>query len=246
MLVMGFITALMTAAYMTRAVWMTFYGEYRGEGTPHESPRAITVPLWILAGAAVVVGFLNLPDALAPDGIALRFEHYVEPTFAFPEVIHPVFSAPVAAMSIFLAVAGIGLAWLYFAKDKGPHGLTERSALAARGYAVLENKYYLDALYEKVIRDGVKGPIARATYWFNQKVLDGVINGAATGSKATGNWLYRYIDQGTVDRAVNASGAGAQGSGQILRQIQTGRVQQYAALLFAGAAVLAGIFIVII
>ena len=49
-----------------------------------------------------------------------------------------------------------------------------------------------------------------------------------------------------MDRLVNASGAGAEGSGQLLRRIQTGRVQQYAALLFAGAAVLAGIFIVII
>ena len=73
-----------------------------------------------------------------------------------------------------------------------------------------------------------------------------MVNGAANVSRGTGNWLYRYIDQGGVDRLVNASGAGAEGSGQLLRRIQTGRVQQYAALLFAGAAVLAGIFIVII
>ena len=246
MLLFGFATALMTAAYMTRAWWMTFFGEYRGEGHPHESPKVITTPLWILAGMAVVVGFLNLPDALAPDGIALRFEHYVEPTFAFPEIIHPEFSPWVAAVSILLAVSGIALGWLYYEKNKGPHGLTQRSALAARGYAVLENKYYLDALYEKVIRDGIKGPIARAAYWFNQHVLDGIVNGSARGARGTGNWLYKYIDQGVVDRAINASGAGAEGSGQILRHIQTGRVQQYAALLFAGAAVLAGIFIVII
>ena len=77
-------------------------------------------------------------------------------------------------------------------------------------------------------------------------MLDGVVNGAATVSKGVGRWLYKYIDQGAVDRFVNASGAGAEGSGQILRHMQTGRVQQYAALLFAGAAVLAGIFIVII
>ena len=246
MLIFGFLTAGMTAAYMTRAVWMTFYGEYRGEGHPHESPRIMTVPLWILAGMATVVGFLNLPEALAPEGIALRFEHYVEPTFAFSEIEHPEFSYPIAGASILLAVAGIVLAWQYYAHNRGPHGLTERSALAAKGYAFLENKYYLDALYEKVIRDGVKGPVARAVYWFNQHVLDGVVNGAAKVSTGTGRWLYRYIDQGAIDKAVNASGHGAEGSGQILRHIQTGRVQQYAALLFAGAAVLAGIFIVII
>jgi NADH-quinone oxidoreductase subunit L len=246
MLVFGSITALMTAAYMTRVIWMTFFGEYRGEGHPHESPRIMTIPLWILAGLAVVVGFLNLPAKLAPDAFELRFEHYVEPTFAFPEIVHPEFAFGIAAMSIFLALLGIGLGYLYFWKGKGPHGLTERSALAARGYAFLENKYYLDALYEKVIRDGIKGPIANAAYWFNQHVLDGVVNGAATVAKGTGNWLYKYIDQGGIDRAVNASGHGAEGSGQLLRHIQTGRVQQYAALLFAGAAVLAGIFIVII
>jgi NADH-quinone oxidoreductase subunit L len=102
MLILGSITALMTAAYMTRAVWMTFFGEYRGEGTPHESPKVMTIPLWILAGMAVVAGFLNLPEALAPEGIALRFEHYVEPTFAFSAIEHPEFSYPLAGISVLL------------------------------------------------------------------------------------------------------------------------------------------------
>jgi NADH-quinone oxidoreductase subunit L len=246
MLVFGTIAAFMTAAYMTRVVWLTFYGEYRGEGHPHESPRIMTIPLWILAGMAVITGFTNIPAALGPESFELRFEHYVEPTFAFPEVVHPEFSYLVAGMSTLLAVGAIVLAWQYFKFNRGPHGLTQRSKLAHAGYAFLENKYYLDWLYEKVIRDGIKGPIARAAYWFNQHVLDGVVNGAAAVSKGTGNWLYKYIDQGGIDRAVNASGAGAEGSGQVLRHLQTGRVQQYAALLFAGAAVLAGIFIVII
>ncbi len=246
MLILGAITAFMTAAYMTRTVWMTFFGEYRGEGHPHESPKLITVPLWILAGLTCVVGFLNLPAALAPEGIELRFEHYVEPTFAFPEIVHPEFSTGIAALSVLLALTGIALAWQYYAHDRGPHGLTQRSALAAKGYAFLENKYYLDKLYEQGIRDAVKGPIARATYWFNQKVLDGIVNGVGKGSVRVSEGLYKYIDQGAVDRTVNATGHGAEGSGQLLRRIQTGRVQQYAALLFAGAAILAGIFVVII
>ncbi len=246
MLIFGCITAFMTAAYMTRVLWLTFFGEYRGEGHPHESPKAMTVPLWILAGLAVVVGFTNIPSRLAPEALELRFEHYVEPTFAFPEVVHPEFAFGVAGISVLLAGLGIFLAWQYYWYNRGPHGLTQRNVWAARGYTVLENKYYLDALYEGVIVKAIKGPIANAVYWFNQKVLDGIVEGAASTSTATGRWLYRYIDQGTVDRAVNASGAGAEGSGQLLRRIQTGRVQQYAALLFAGAAVLAGIFIVII
>jgi NADH-quinone oxidoreductase subunit L len=58
--------------------------------------------------------------------------------------------------------------------------------------------------------------------------------------------VYDHIDQGVIDNAVNGSGAGAEGSGQLLRQMQTGRVQQYGALLFAGAALFAGILIIVI
>jgi NADH-quinone oxidoreductase subunit L len=62
----------------------------------------------------------------------------------------------------------------------------------------------------------------------------------------SGRFVYDKIDQGVVDTIVNGSGAAAEGSGQGLRKIQTGRVQEYAALLFAGAALLAGVFIIVI
>src|SRR5262245_20696329 len=62
MLVMGLITALLTAAYMTRCIYLTFFGEYRGHAHPHESPKVITIPLWILSTLAIVVGFINLPE----------------------------------------------------------------------------------------------------------------------------------------------------------------------------------------
>ena len=58
MLVMGMITAALTAAYMTRCVYLTFFGEFRGHGDPHESGPRITVPLWILAVLAIFAGFL--------------------------------------------------------------------------------------------------------------------------------------------------------------------------------------------
>ena len=73
-----------------------------------------------------------------------------------------------------------------------------------------------------------------------------MINGAGTVAVRSGRFVYDKIDQGVVDSIVNGSGAAAEGSGQGLRHIQTGRVQQYAALLFAAAAVLAGVFIIVI
>jgi NADH-quinone oxidoreductase subunit L len=259
-LVVGLIGAFMTAAYMTRCVYLTFFGEPRGhaadkEHPPHESGPRIVVPLYILSGMAIVAGFTNLPDSGAlsfvPKGLALRFEHYYEPKGAyFPGVLdtfsHPKFSIGIALISTVIGLVGIGLAYAWYWKGLGPHGITERSKAARIGHRVLVNKYYLDWLYTDVIVGAVKGPIAKAAYWFNQKGLDGVINGAGTAAVASGRFVYDKIDQGVVDTLVDGSGAAADGSGRLLRRIQTGRVQQYAALLFAATAVLAGIFIIVI
>ena len=90
---------------------------------------------------------------------------------------------------------------------------------------------------------GTKGPVAKGVYWFNQHILDGVVNGVGTGAKKVADLTYKYIDQGLVDGTVNGSGAASNGLGQAFRQLQTGKVQQYGALLFGGAIVLAGIFV---
>ena len=65
------------------------------------------------------------------------------------------------------------------------------------------------------------------------------MNGVGTGARAAGNFTYDVIDQKVVDGFANSAGAGAEESGSILRHIQTGRVQQYAAVLFAAAALFA-------
>jgi NADH-quinone oxidoreductase subunit L len=247
MLVFGLITALMTAAYMGRAYWMTFWGEYRGHGTPHESPKVITVPLWILAGCAVVLGFTNLPTFFnAPSWATTRFEHFVEPTFAFPAVEHPEFTPWLALLSTVLAAGGLFIAYAYYERNKGPHGLTHRNVAAKAGYTFLENKYYLDALYEDVIVADTKGPLARAAYWFNQNVLDGIIDGASSVSKKIAKVVYRDVDQLIVDGAVNGTGLVSEESGQVLRLMQTGKVQQYAAILFSGVVVLAGVLVFVV
>jgi NADH-quinone oxidoreductase subunit L len=259
-LVVGLLGALMTAAYMTRCVYLTFHGEPRGHAAdehhpPHESGPRIVGPLYILSGMAIVAGLTNLPNTGAlswvPDSVALRFEHFYEPKGEyFPAALntfhHPEFSFGIALISTIIGVVGIGLAYAWYFRGLGPHGITERSRLARAGHRTLVEKYYLDHLYTDIIVGGVKGPIARAAYWFNQKVLDGAVNGAGAGAVIGGRWVYDKIDQGVIDGAVNGSGAAATNSGQGLRQMQTGRVQQYAALLFAGAALLAGIFIVVI
>ena len=109
---------------------------------------------------------------------------------------------------------------------------------------MLVNKYYLDDLYLKGIVRPIAYPIASGVYWTNQHILDGGVNGVA--------WLTRKIaggvnwnDQHVIDGAVNGLGRFTRGSGGLLRYLQTGRVQWYAAFLFLGVGVMAVIFVAI-
>ena len=254
MLVMGILGGGLTAAYMTRCIYLTFFGEPRGHAAdphhpPHESGPRILVPLYILSFLAAVTGFVNLPgDGIFPDSLALRFEHFVEPVGAVLPRRAPRVRPPALLVVDRHRLHGVGrhrrrlARWPTTGRARF-HGLTERSRALRAGYTVLENKYYFDHLYTGVIVGSVKGPIARAAYWFNQNVLDGIVNGVGAGVTATGRWVYKYIDQGAVDGTINGSGAVSSTLGQALRQLQTGKVQQYGALLFGGAVLLAGILV---
>jgi NADH-quinone oxidoreductase subunit L len=233
-LVVGLIGAFMTAAYMTRCVYLTFFGEYRGHGHPHESPPAITVPLIVLAALSIGAGLLNAPFASYAFA-DFTLNHVVE----LAGVEEHAFSIPDAVLSSVFGLAGIAVAGMAYFGGRLPVGLTKRNRAAHDGYELLVNKYYLDHLYTGVVVGSIKGPIARGAYWFNQNVIDGVVNAAGIGSRKVGELLYRVVDQGVVDRAVNSAGLGAEDAGGFLRVIQSGRVQQYGALLFGGATVLA-------
>jgi NADH-quinone oxidoreductase subunit L len=283
-LTMGMIGAALTAAYMTRCVYLTFHGEYRGNdhaddhghdhgddhahhGDPHESGPRILYPLYILSAFSVFIGLVNLPpgflsgSAKDPAGWQERFLHYVEPAGAsyFPAIAHGTPSWSLAIISSLIAFAGAGLAyWYYFvkvdnlAKSTGqhltelPNGLVTTNRWARAGHTVLVEKYYLDHLYTGVIAGFTKGPLARATYWVNQNILDGAVDTAGETAVRLGRGVYDKIDQGVIDGVVNGSGKVSDVTGEELRHINTGKVQNYAAILFAGAAVLAGAFIVIL
>ncbi len=263
-LVVGIVGALMTAAYMTRTVYLTFFGEFRGHVThhgehhaePHESGPRIVAPLYILSGLAIVAGFANLPDtgvlSWVPSSIALRFEHFYEPKGPYfpaevvPSFGHPDFDIGIALISTVVALGSIFLAYSWYWRNQGPHGITERSPLVRAGYTVLVNKYYFDHLYTDIIAGSTKGPVARAINWVNQNVIDGVVNGAGRFATVCGRWVYTHIDQQVVDGTVLGSATAARRGGQAARQLTTGKVQQYGALLFGAVAVFAGALILFI
>ncbi|MFZ9446184.1 MAG: NADH-quinone oxidoreductase subunit L [Ilumatobacteraceae bacterium] len=167
-----------------------------------------------------------------------------------PQLSHAKFKWSKAALSMVIVLLGMVISWvlcvqLYDRKNKALVGLTERNALLGRGYRFLVNKYYLDALYENVIVRGIAHPVSAAAYWVNQNVLDGAVNGAGNITRKVSGWVYRNVDQRVVDGTVNASGEAARGLGGFLRPVQSGKVNQYGALLFGTAAIGALVLVII-
>jgi NADH-quinone oxidoreductase subunit L len=217
-----------------------------------DSAWQITVPLMILGFLAVVSGYLNA----APFKIH-KFESWMESSIGLklgegegmlPEP--PTFEWIKAVPSIVCVLLGFLVSRqicraIFGDKDNALKGLTQCNGLLGAAHRFLVNKYYLDHLYEKVITRAITGPISAGAYWINQNVLDGIVNGAGKSGRSIGGWVYRNIDQRVVDGAVNGSGAAARGVGGSLRPVQSGKVNQYGALLFSAAAVAALVLVIV-
>jgi NADH-quinone oxidoreductase subunit L len=227
------VTAFLTALYMTRACVKTFWGEYRGHGHPHESPKSMTGPLWVLAAGACTVGFLGIPVVgVFQDWITVPgHEHHGFSTLY--NIVLPV-------GSVAIALAAIAIGWMLFQRGRPSFDILESPF--GWLYRFVENKYYLDDLYLKGVVRPIQYPLAAATYWTSQHILDGIVNGTATGTVATSKVAYNQIDQQVVDFAVNGAAGITGWSGGILRYVQTGNVQRYAAVLFAAVALFVAVF----
>ncbi|MEA2451370.1 MAG: NADH-quinone oxidoreductase subunit [Actinomycetota bacterium] len=235
-LISAILTAFLTALYVTRMLVKTFWGEYKGHGTPHESPGSMVTPLWILAGATITVGFLGFP-VIGP------FKEWIN----VPGEVHHGFETlyniilPVGATVVALAAIGLGIRLFHKPRKEidivsGPFGWM---------YRFVENKYYLDDFYLKGIVKPIQYPIARATYWTSQKIFDGAVNSAGRGAVALSRPVYDILDQQVIDFAVNGA-AGLTGySGGLLKYIQSGNVQRYAAVLFGAIALFVAAFVLL-
>jgi NADH-quinone oxidoreductase subunit L len=168
----------------------------------------------------------------------------------FPGVSHAVPSFWKIMLSLGVVAIGYALAisfcvLFYGRRDPRLVGLTERNKALRGGLLFLENKYYLDRLYENVIVHAVAHPIAKAAYWINQKVIDATVNEVGIGTRKAGEWVYDNIDQKIVDGAVNGSGWAASEAGHAMQPTQSGKISQYGALLF-GAATVGAIVLVLV
>jgi NADH-quinone oxidoreductase subunit L len=220
--------AVMTAFYMTRCVLLTFFGTYRGEGHPHESPAVMTGPLIALAGASVVAGFLGAPQLGAVFGDWVYFEHPHEAGFV----------AWMAALGTLAAATGVALGWRLY-RDR-----RERDPLMSfpRAWNLLQHRYYIDEAYMRGVIYPIRDQVSAGVDWSNQRVLDGAVNGAAWVTRGFSTFI-GWIDRTFVDGFVNAVGGFTGATGGLLKYLQTGNVQWYAVLLFVGVVALTIVFV---
>jgi NADH-quinone oxidoreductase subunit L len=256
----GYATALMTAFYMFRLMYLTFDGRPRMshdvEHHIHESPISMTAPLVVLALCAIVAGWLGWPHSL---GGSDRFTTFLEPVFATEARVlqeegrtgqlvagvqeqHNT-GTEWLLMALSLAAAGIGwrMAWRsYRHADKG---YTEPIAAAAPLiYNTLLNKYYVDEGYDYVftgrrklgdVRLGVMG-LGEASSWFDTHVVDGAVNAAGWITRLTAtlsSWWDKWIIDGI---GVNGPAIVARMLSYPARLLEWGLVQWYALVMTAG------------
>jgi NADH-quinone oxidoreductase subunit L len=174
----GVVTAGMTAFYVFRAMFMTFFGEYRGHHHPHESPMVMLFPLMVLAVLSLAGGYLfPIPKIL---------EHL----FPLAEEAH---DATLVAISVAAGLTGIFLAWLmYVAKP------SLAASLDGPLHKLLYNKYYVDEIYDFVILKPLLA-ISRGTLWkgVDTRLIDGTVNGVGGFAQGMGNVL-RMLQSGNA------------------------------------------------
>jgi NADH-quinone oxidoreductase subunit L len=257
----GYGTALMTAFYMFRLMYLTFFSPSRMshdvEHHVHESPKSMTVPLAILAICSIGAGWLGWPHSL---GGSDRFEKFLEPVFAREAVVlvEEGKSAQLAAgekesehtdnteyvlMFLSLAAAGVGFAMARRSYLKAGKDYVEPiEAKAPALYTLLYNKWFVDEGYDYVftgrrklgkVRLGVMGA-GEASSWFDAQVIDAVVNDAGWVTRIVArvsSWSDKWIVDGV---GVNGPAIVARLLSYPARLLEWGLVQWYALVMIAG------------
>ena len=172
----GAATAGITAFYVFRAYFLTFFGKYRGHHHPHESPFVMTFPLIVLAAFSLGGGYLSVPQWLAP---------------MFPIAEHGGNMQPMIISASF-GIAGILLATLLYVIT--PSRSDSIKSAAGPIYTLLANKYYVDELYAAVIVKPLT-LISRTVLWrgVDEGLIDtGIVNGLGKVAQAFGEVARRW------------------------------------------------------
>ena len=225
--VVGVGAALMTAFYMFRLLYLTFFNSERVSHEAahhlHESPKMMTVPLWILAIGAILAGYVGLPKLWT--GSESLWERWLDPVLYHPAAAHAAEAAAEGAhpstalewgamgLSVLVALLGIGLATLWYRRETDTPGRLAKAL--ALPYKLLLNKYFVDELYfGAFIRPFVM--MSRIAWGIDRWLVDGTVNVVAYANEVLG---------------------------MLLRFFQTGYIRNYALFILLGILVLLYFFI---
>lgn len=189
-------TAMLTAFYMFRLLFITFGGKFRGtadqEHHVHESPATMTIPLILLAILSVIGGFVGIPEAIMKGGDQIaEFLSPVVPMKTGETVSHTT-EYGLMALSTGLVIIAISAAWYMFRNYR-------RKEAAGLG-KVLENKWYVDELYDKIIVNPLR---------------------------SFGGFLNSFIEKNVIDAMVNGVGRAVNYGSRQMRLLQSGQVGNY-------------------
>jgi len=215
----GLATALLTAFYMFRLIFLTFHGRPRFDEHKvhvHESPNNMLAPLMVLALLSIVGGWLAAPAMLGtgPD----YFSKFLQPVFGGVEAAGAEAEArslevTLAIVAVLTALLGAAVAyWLYLKRPEKTDALAKSLKPA---YSTLLNKYYVDELYAAVV--------VKPLLWISTNVL------------------WKGADIAGIDGAVNGIAEGATAIGDGVRHAQSGNTRSYAVWVVVGALVVIGV-----
>src|SRR5688572_27463447 len=223
------VAAFLTAFYTMRQITLTFLGEPRTPEAEHaqETPWTMTVPLMILSVFAVAYGWVGIPTEFPVlGGLLPNWLHdFVGGTLAeHPEAL--AFNWVPLGTSLFVALGGLYFGWLVYRNVN--------SAAADRlQIPLLKNKYYFDEAYDFLL--------VKPAYWFaenvvyrfvDQGVIDGILHIFGPITDRFGSFIRNYFDLPVINRFFgDGSAEVTYRTGDRLRAVQTGRIQQY--LMFA-------------
>src|SRR6202049_126756 len=245
----GFVTAGITAFYMFRLVFLTFFGESRVphdvEHHIHESPRSMTVPLIILSILAVAGGWIGWPEALGGSDHFAKFldpgiARHAEVIAAGPEARQHTTEYELMAVSVLVALVGIGLAWFfYLRKPSIPGTLAQKSGGL---YRLVYNKYYVDQIYDAMFVNRSKD-LGTTLGAFDRGVIDGLfVNGAGWATRATSS-VSMVWDKWIIDGLVNLAARIVWIFSYPVRMLQSGRVANYALWIVFGVLLMLGYYL---
>jgi NADH-quinone oxidoreductase subunit L len=226
----------MTAFYMFRLLFLTFWGKERMDAHTlhhiHESPKNVVYPLAVLAVLSVVGGYIGLPGWT---GIPNAFEHFLEPIMRIPETsghaTHPAsLELLFTALSVAISLFGIYLAYRFYVTNPG---IADRIVGKIKGFhSLVYHKYYVDEIYDALFVNRAKD-LGTACFFVDSKFVDGAVNGTAASTRGVAT-ISRLFDVYVVDGLVNLTGWINMKLNRIATSLQTGLVQRYALMAVLG------------